>query len=118
MSTFDTLLLDQQTWDLVLDAKGNIAMASIGYALAQDAASAIRLFQSELLYDTTQGVPYFSSILGQAPSLSYLKASFVKAALTVPGVTDATCFISGLLDRRLTGQVQIRSAEGVSVASF
>ena len=54
-----TLLLDQTTWDLTLDANNNIALAAEPYAFAQDAASAIRLFQGELWYDTTRGVPYF-----------------------------------------------------------
>jgi tetrahydromethanopterin S-methyltransferase subunit D len=114
-----TLLLARDTWDLCVDARGNIAVASEPYALAQDAASAIRLFQGELWYDTGQGVPYFSEILGQAPPLSFLKASFVTAALTVPGVVSAVCFISGIVGRTVTGQVQVTDASGnVTVAAF
>ena len=66
----NTLLLDRATWDLCLDAAGNIATASEPYALAQDASSAIRLFVSEAWYDTTQGIPYFTNILGQAPPIA------------------------------------------------
>ena len=44
MTTYSTLLLDQTEWDLVLDASGNIALASPPYALAQDVASAVRTF--------------------------------------------------------------------------
>ena len=36
----NTLYLDPQSWDLVLDAAGNIAMAKGPYAKAQDVASA------------------------------------------------------------------------------
>jgi hypothetical protein len=114
-----TLLLDQTAWDLVVDANGNIALATDPYSLAQDAASAIRLFQGELYYDTTQGTPYFSTILGRAPPLSYLKAKFVAAALTVPGVVAAQCFISSIKGRAVSGQVQIVTATGgTAVASF
>lgn len=106
----DTLLLDTDQWDLVLDVAGNIALAKDPYALAQDAASAIRLFQGELLYDTTKGVPYWQSILGKTPPIGLLKTKFVAAALTVPEVDSAVCFISSITDRKVTGQVQTKSS--------
>ena len=115
----DTLLLDRTTWDLCLDASGNIAVASGPYALAQDAASAIRLFATELWYDTAQGVPYFASILGQPPPIALMKAQFEAAALTVPGVVSAVAFISKIEGRTVTGQVQITDATGtVAAATF
>lgn len=109
----NTLLLDQTRWDLVLDAAGNIAMATEPYAIAQDVASAIRLFRGELYYNTVPGVPYFEQILGNQPSISFMKAQFVKAALTVPGVVAATCFISAIDDRTLHGQIQVTATDGV-----
>lgn len=115
----DTLLLDRTTWDLCLDSFGNIALASEPYALAQDAASAIRLFAGELWYDTTQGIPYFAQILGRTPPIALMKSQFVAAALTVPGVVSARCFINSISDRKVTGQIQVTDAAGViSVASF
>lgn len=115
----DTLLLDTVAWDLAVDLSGNIAMAQDPYSLAQDAASAIRLFLGELYYDTTQGIPYFSQILGQAPPISLMKAKFVAVALTVPGVVKAKCFISQWKGRVVTGQVQIVDAAGrFTVAGF
>jgi hypothetical protein len=108
-----TLLLDVLQWDLVVDANGNIAVASDPYSLAQDAASAIRLFQGELLYDTTQGVPYFDQILGKLPPLALVKAKIVAAALTVPGVAAAACFISSFSGRTVHGQIQITTSTGV-----
>lgn len=107
-----TLLLDLATWDLTKDANGNIAMAAEPYALAQDAASALRLFRGELWYDTTQGVPYFESILDKLPPIEFLKAQFVAAAESVSGVAGATCVITGFVDRQLSGQVQIISQTG------
>ena len=61
----NTLYLDPQNWDLVLDAAGNIAMAKDPYAKAQDVASACRLFSGELYYDTEKGIPYFEETLGK-----------------------------------------------------
>lgn len=115
----NTLLLDRTTWDLCLDAYGNIAMAAPPYALAQDAASAIRTFQGEVYYDTTLGIPYFDQILGQFPSLQLMKAQFVAAAMTVPGVVSAVCYIDSIAGRTVTGQVQVTDSTGtVSAASF
>lgn len=113
-----TLLLDRSTWDLVVDSAANIAVASDPYSLAQDAASAIKLFQGELYYDTTQGVAY-SAILGKLPPLTVMKQLFIDAAKTVPAVVEAKCFILGVGGRRVMGQVQIIDDTGqVSAATF
>lgn len=107
-----TLLLDTDQWDLVLDAAGNIALASEPYAFAQDVASAIRLFAGEALYDTGRGVPYFDTILGQAPPVVVFQEAMKRAALTVPGVVSATCTITQVADRQVTGQVTFRDVNG------
>lgn len=90
-------------------------MADDPYATAQDAASALRLFQGELWYDSTQGVPYLQRILGKLPPVTFLKAQFETAALTVPGVAAATAIITGFKNRELTGQVQVTLTSGVQV---
>jgi hypothetical protein len=114
-----TLLLDTASWDLTVDASGNIALASDPYALAQDAASACRLFLSELWYDTTQGIPYWQDILGKSPPVAFIKAQLIAAAMTVPGVVSAQVFIAAFTDRAVTGQVQITDQAGnVAAAGF
>lgn len=116
----NTLYLAVPAWDLALDASGNIAIASEPYALAQDAASAIRTFLGEVWYDTTLGVPYLTQILGHSPPVELLKSLFVDAALTVPGIAQAQVFITSVSNRTVTGQVQCFDADGVflSAASF
>lgn len=116
----NTLLLDTVAWDLTVDANGNIAMATEPYALAQDAASQCRLFKGELWYDTTQGVAYWQSILGQMPPLQFLKAQYQTAALLVPDVETATVFIADITSQRVvTGQVQITGPNGqTGVSTF
>lgn len=111
---FSTLLLDVGTWDLTLDASGNIATASPPYAVAQDVASAVRTFLGEVFYDTTLGVPYTQQILGKAPPLSVLQAAIEQAAMTVPGVVNATCIIETFENRVVTGQVQFTDSDGNS----
>jgi hypothetical protein len=107
-----TLLLNPQSWDLMINASRNIAVAAKPYALAQDAASAIKLFKGEDYYDITRGVPYWEEILGHWPPVSIMKAHFVAAAKTVPEVVDAQSFISSIEDRRPKGQVQITDTTG------
>ena len=116
----NTLLLNPTNWDLVVDAFGNIAMASDPYSLAQDAASAIRTFEGEVYYNTNLGVPYWQEILGHAPPLALMKLKFIDAALTVPGAENAQCFISSVTDRHVQGQVQMKDSNGniVSAANF
>lgn len=112
-----TLLLDTKVWDLCLDVSGNIAVATEPYAQAQDAASSIRTFQGEVYYDVNRGVPFKQQFLGQLPPASLLKAKFVAAALLVPGIVAARCFLTGFKDRRLSGQVQIKTTTGQFTAA-
>lgn len=108
----NTLLLDRTVWDLVLDASGNIAMASDPYAIAQDVASAVRLFKGECWYDTTKGIPYWQQILGQWPPLALIRSYVEKAASTVPEVVSAKCTVLLANDRTITGQVEIIDKAG------
>jgi hypothetical protein len=112
-----TLLLDTETWDLTLNAAGDIAVAAEPYAIAQDAASAIKTFSGELFYDTTMGLPYWQQILGHWPPLPLVKAYMVDTALTVPGTASANVFVTSFIDRELHGQVQITGANGVTTAA-
>jgi|ERR1700747_22822 len=121
-----TILLDVSTWDYVVDASGNWAVADEPYALAQDVSSACRLIKGELWYDTTQGIPYLnlnggaggrnndSNVLGQSPSIAVVQEYLVRAALTVPGVVSAVVVIQSVdaATRQVTGQVQFTDSNG------
>jgi hypothetical protein len=108
-----TLLLDQTAWDLVLDASGNIALASAPYALAQDAASGCRTFQGECWYDTTIGIPYLTEIMGQAPSIPLMKGWFTTMANRVPGIISSAAYIISIINRKVSGQIQVTDVSGV-----
>ena len=99
------LLLDRTVWDICLNSSGQIALATEPYSVSQSICCAIRTFQGECWYDTTIGVPY-SLILGQLPPIEFVKAQLVKAALTVPDVLSATCYITSFQGRTLEGQIQ------------
>lgn len=113
-----TLLLDQDDWDLCLDAAGNWALASDPYSRTQDVASAVRVFEGEAYYDTSLGVPYFNEVLGRGQPTQIMQARAQQAALTVPGVTDATAVLVTNVTREMTGQVQIKTNSGVQVIAI
>lgn len=112
-----SLFLLSDTWDLTVDSAGNIAVADDPYALAQNAATAIRTFLGEVYYDTTIGVPYFQQILGLLPTLQYVKTQLAAAAETVVGVESAQVFITGFVNRQIQGQVQVTDANGTTTAA-
>lgn len=104
---------------MVADVNGNIAMAKPPYALAQDAASAIKLFKGDYYYNTTLGIPYFEQILGKNPPVQLMKTQFQNAALTVPEVVKAVCYLSAIDHGKVSGQVQIKDSNGkTSIAGF
>lgn len=110
---FNTLLLDVDTWDIVFDASGNLAVATPPYAVAQDVSSAIRAFKGEVYYDKTLGVDY-GQILGKQPPLSLVLTDMQNAALSVPSVTDAVATIQNFNNqtRVAVGQVMFTDSDG------
>lgn len=109
----NTFLLDLTNWDLLVDSAGNIAVASDSYSVAQDVASAVRVFQGEQWFDTSVGIPYFQQILGKLPPASLLKSLIAARAETVPGCNNAVVFLSSLQGRTLTGQIQFTDDNGL-----
>jgi hypothetical protein len=107
-----TLLLHPSQWDFLVDANGNIAVAAEPYAIAQDVASACRLFLGEMYYDTSQGVPYFENVLGNSPKLALLQSYYQEAALTVPNVAKAKCNALWYNDRHVSGNIEIIDING------
>lgn len=104
-SPFDTLLLDQGTYDLTLDSNNNIAVATAPYSVSQDMGSQCRQWKNDYCYDANAGVP-LASILGETPSLALIKSDFAQAAGQVPGTSNVKCFIESVTDRNVKGQVQ------------
>ena len=107
-----TLFLNPATWDFTLDTSGNIAVATAPWQLAQDVASACRLFLGELWYNTDLGVPYNTEILGEPLSIPFLSNALQSAAVTVPAVVSAKAVIIGIKGRTISGQVQFTTSDG------
>lgn len=84
------------------------------YAVAQDVASAVKVFRGEEWYDVTRGIPYFDQIFGKF-SQSFFAAYASAEALTVPTTVQARSIITGISGRVTTGQVQIITDQGVTL---
>lgn len=110
----DTLFLVPDTWDLAVDASGNIAVASLPYAAAQDVASSCRLWLGEALFDTTKGIPYKAAILGKMPPTSLLTEWYREEAMTVPDIAEAVPIFQ-YENRNLTGQIQLTLVDGTLI---
>jgi len=107
----DTIQLSP-AWDLMLDANGNIALATGSEAIAQDVASAISTFLGEVYYDTTLGLPWLSEVFGQEFSPALVSALLVQAALTVPDVVSARVVNLDVKNGAVTGVVQVIDITG------
>lgn len=110
-----TLYLNPETWDLSLDAYGNIAYAKDPYSKAQDVASAIKLFRGELYYNTEKGIPYFDETFNKKQSLALYRKRLQDAALSVPGVVSATSNIKNE-NRTVTGDVTFTDKNGQTLS--
>lgn len=109
---FSTLLLNKNSWDLSIDALGNIAMDSTSYAVAQDVASAVKTIQGELYYDTSQGIPYPTLVWGKNYVPQLVQSLIEAAAKSVPGVVQTQATLELSTSRQLTGAVRIINENG------
>ena len=86
-----SLHLDTDSWDIQLDDKGNIAITSNPYAVAQDVACSCSTFLGEAWYDTSLGIPYYERILGHWPGSQLINTKMSSEALKLPYVQSAFC---------------------------
>jgi len=114
-----SLYLSPATNDITLDASGSLAVCAEPYRIAQDAATAIKTYRGECVYDATLGIPYWTEILGKAPPIELMRSYFTQAALAQVGAVSARVYLQSLPNRGIGGQVQITDANGsTSFLSF
>lgn len=113
----NTLFLMPNTWDLALDRAGNIAISRDLYAIAQDVASACRVFTQDLYFDQEAGIPYLEEILGHNRySLALYRTQLEDQAKTVPEVETAQAILSTMSGRIVTGRIEFTTTDGRSGA--
>lgn len=102
-----TLFLMPDSWDLILDASGNIAIASSTYQQAQDIASACRTIKQDMYFNQQEGIPYLTDILGKGKyPLALYRKYLQDAALSVPGVISAEVELLLTNERIVRGQIK------------
>lgn len=112
-----TLYLNDK-WDIFSDASGQIALVSGAYAIAQNAANAVRLFKNDAYLAQTRGIPHFEIELGKAPAIAapILRTRIRETVMNVKGITgaevDLTFDESG---RVMGGEVQATVLESENV---
>lgn len=112
-----TLFLMPDTWDLTIDANGNIAVAEDVYQQAQDIATAARVFIGDMYYNQNAGIPYRESILGQTGfPLSLYKMHLEDAAMSIQGVESANAILNLVGNRTVTGDILFTTESGESGA--
>ena len=106
-----TLFLMPDTWDLALDAEGNIAVAESTYQQAQDIASACRTIKEDMYFNQQEGIPYLTRILGNGRyPLALYRKHLHDAALSVPGVVTAQAELMLDGDRIIHGQIKFTNS--------
>lgn len=108
-----TLQLDPNTWDLMLDGQGNIAIAAAPYAVAQDVASACLVFSGECYYDNTLGIPWKEDVLGTRPTAGYIAKKMEGEAKKLPIVDQALASVFFDKNTRTTrGKILVTDING------
>nr|DAY64980.1 MAG TPA: Protein of unknown function (DUF2634) [Caudoviricetes sp.] len=113
-----TLYLDKN-WDINVNDAGNIATTKGAYAVAQNAANAIRLFTNDAYFNATQGIPHFDIELGKRPDVSesMLVNRIKKAVMSISGTTGCEPVLEYDDDGRLvSGNVVITLDGGTTVS--
>ncbi|PXW42180.1 hypothetical protein DET57_114172 [Klebsiella oxytoca] len=109
-----SLLLDTDTWDLVVDELGNIATVDNPYACAQDVATACLAIRGECIYEKDTGVPY-SELLNVPSSPFRIAASLQIEALRLPYITKAAATLANdKATRKVSGVIAVVDSNGIA----
>lgn len=108
-----SLQLDNDSWDILLDGAGNLAITSDKQAVAQDVATACLSHLGEVWFDTTLGIPWLSEIVGKNSSVSYIQNQMEEEALRLPYVAQALATV--IFDRekrKASGLITVIDTQG------
>ncbi len=112
MSTGHSLKLSNE-WDLFVDSAGNIATCTEDEAIAQNVCNTIRLFTNDAWFDPERGIEHFNLDLGVKPLTNQVRARFIRAAESLPGVAAAAITdLSIDKDRCLNGHIHVVTTNG------
>lgn len=108
--------LDPDTHDMIVTS--DFALVDGVDAIKQHMKMRIWLFEGELFYNTTKGVPYFRHILVKQPNIRIIESIFSDVILETPGAISLDTFDMDW-DRRLrTLEVNFDSTVTGGVVNF
>ena len=110
-----SLRLNEENWDLVTDRSANLAIVSDNERIAQDVATATRVWLGEAWNDVEIGVPYETVIFARNPPPSLVKEYIRKTALTVEGVERISVELGPTEDRKQSGRIRINEVIDVRI---
>lgn len=112
-----TLTLNDK-WDIFVNKNGDIATTSDTYAIAQNAANAVRLFTNDAYFDTQRGIPHYDIELGNkaVPNRSTLTNRIRNAVQEINGVDDVEVVLEfNNATRTYEGNIYITTTNGTSI---
>ena len=78
------------TGDLDFSTHTLVVVTDVNQCAAWDLEDRLALAQGEWIYDTTQGVPYFSFMGVKNPSIPAIQEMFRQACMSVQGIVSAS----------------------------
>lgn len=81
------IALDKDTHDLAISG-GELSLVTATQAIDQNLRVRLKLVQSEIVYNTSLGVPYFRDILIKNPNTNTVVSILRDAILSVQGVAE------------------------------
>lgn len=112
-----TLTLNDR-WDIFVNENGDIATTSDTYAIAQNAANAIRLFTNDAYFNTDRGIPHYDIELGHKaiPNRSTLINRIKSAVKEIDDVDDVEVVLKfNNTTRTYEGNIYITTTNGTSI---
>lgn len=106
----DKTLALTNDWDLYLGNDGNIATVTGQEQKSQDAATSVKIWQGEYVFDTTRGLPY-NLIMANPVNRSLLQEYIGVEARRIDGVRGTTVVFNDFENRQLDFDVLVSTEE-------
>jgi hypothetical protein len=98
--------------DLYLDGDGSIVMSFDIQAVKEACAQAAQTILGEVIYNTSEGIPYFETLWVGVPNTPQFEAALRSAFLNVPNVTEVVSLLTSQENNTLTYNAVIRTTFG------
>jgi len=98
--------------DIYLDAKGNISLSYDVEAVLQACAQAAQTVLGEIIFNVSQGIPFFQTIWNGSPQVQQYTAALRVAFLNVPNVIEVISLMTTQVNNDFQYTAIIRTTFG------